>query len=481
MTTQTNPDTLIATRKHEIIQAREENIRINILCRDGGRPYIDERLFRYPYESDLSWYGDATKNGATRKERTSYTNSAGRIVDKVEQYIFKSGIKRDGINPDFEGNASATGKTINQVMSDLSQYITTCGWGWIKIDRDGAPDVVRSMAEREASGDRVFWQALSPLSVVDWSLDSAGRFIWLLSTGVEYDNADPFNAARYQPYRILWSANGAGVKYFIDPDNAEKVIRKEPFTTSAKQVPFVLAGNPSAGAWAFDNIELVQMTILNLESTHREGLIGSAYPQLVLPASMQDMPQQSTYDKSDSGVKKVVGAKHPIAETAEEKGISRYLELSGLAWEAIPDEIKRAQSDLFEMAGHAMRTESRAAQSGEAKAWDHLDTESLIQHRALALQAAEKQAVQISSQLDSGFSVYDPIYPQSYDISDPESDMRALVGIDAIVSTPLAIKAKEKVAVQIMAKIAGMDDKELEEIYAEIDASSNEPTAPEVR
>lgn len=469
MTTE-NPDTLIAKRIHPVLDARRENIRINLLCRDGGQPYIDERLFRYPYESDISWYGAGDGNGATRKDRTSYTNSAGRIVDKVEQYIFKGGIKRDGIDPDFQGNASATGKTVNQVMSDVSQYLTTCGWAWLQIDRDGQPDAIRSMADRERDGDRVFWQAVSPLDVVDWAFDAAGRFIWVLTQGVDYDNRDPFNPGTYQPYRILWGANGAGVKYYIDPKNAEKVIEKEPFATSAGEVPLVLVGNPSAKAWAFDNIELVQMTLLNLESTHREGLIGSAYPQMVLPASMMDsMPQQTMADREESGVKRVVGRKHPITETQEESGISRYLQLSGLAWEAIPEEIKRAQKDMFEIAGQAMKTESRAAQSGDSKAWDHLDTESLIKSRAITLEAAEMKAVSISKQLDSGFKSYVPVYPKSFDISDPESDMRALVGVDALVSTPLAIKEKEKAAVMVMAKIAGTSEETLQAIFDEID------------
>ena len=42
----------IKSRKHSIMGLRERQLRRNELAYNGGRPYIDERLWRAPNETD---------------------------------------------------------------------------------------------------------------------------------------------------------------------------------------------------------------------------------------------------------------------------------------------------------------------------------------------------------------------------------------------------------------------------------------------
>lgn len=463
------PDEIVVSRKHAVLSVREDTVRMNQLCNEGGAPYIEERLYRHAYESPTSWSGDSSMGCVGRKQRASYINYAGRITKKIEQFVFSSGIKREGADEKFMLDASADGKTINMLMSEVSEYLTTSRWCWIHVDRDAAPQQVRSMADRENSGDRIFWQAVNPLSVLDWSFDAAGKLRWLISGGVETVNDDPFKQALYIPFRVLWFPGG-GVKFYMeDAKDKMRVTRKEPFTISAQEVPFVLVGNPSAKAWWYDSIELVQKTLLNLESTNQENLVGQGYPQLVLPADVQE---QNPMQGEQMGVPKIVGNKYPITETEQTSGISRYLSLSGLSWNAIPDEIMRLRGEMFETAGQALKTQSLSAQSGESKAWDHLDTETTIRDRATVLEEAETKAVRLSMALDTQFKEYEPVYPQEFNIIDFESEMRTLVGLDALaINSETAEKVKRKAAMKIICRIAKADDETLKQIEQEIDDS----------
>ncbi len=81
-------------RKHATLESREEQITLNMMAVAGGRPYIDERLSRYPSESDTSWFGTDAVTGTSvsnipgRKDRAYNINYPKRITTKLSQSEF---------------------------------------------------------------------------------------------------------------------------------------------------------------------------------------------------------------------------------------------------------------------------------------------------------------------------------------------------------------------------------------------------------
>ena len=124
------------SRMHKILSARQTQILRNIQAEAGGGDYINARLSRFPSESDLSWKGNG--DVMSRKDRSFCINYAGRVVKKVVQYVFGQGVGREGVDPDFQTDATKTGTTISQAMRDLSKVYLSSGWAWIGIDR-GTP------------------------------------------------------------------------------------------------------------------------------------------------------------------------------------------------------------------------------------------------------------------------------------------------------------------------------------------------------
>ena len=147
-----------ASRRHRILDARASQLSRNLLVKDGGRPYIDDRLSRFPCESTLSWNGDGDKV-PSRPDRAFLINYASRIVTKIGQYVFGQDVIREGIDEAFEDDTTRTGRSVNEFMQDVDANYTAGQWAWIGIDR-GTPGIdpetgrpyARSVAEREAAG-----------------------------------------------------------------------------------------------------------------------------------------------------------------------------------------------------------------------------------------------------------------------------------------------------------------------------------------
>ena len=277
------------SRSHIIHAERANQIGLNRLALAGGRPYIDARLSRLPYESDTSWTGTAREGG--RASRAFLINYAARIAAKINQYVFSTEVQRPNADPRFLADTTRTGMTITALMAHVSELVTALRWCWISVDRNSLPrdaqgqPVRRSVAAKEASGDRVFWTVWAPNEVVDWHFDQSGKLIWVITEQSVYDNSDFTKPAGSRQVRTIWQ-KGGGVRLWLNEKNREKIDLEEPFTTTLDDVGFVPVGTPSATPWWFDDVERVLAALLNLDSVHGENLYQTVFPQLVLPDGM---------------------------------------------------------------------------------------------------------------------------------------------------------------------------------------------------
>ncbi len=180
---------IIAKRRHRILAGRKDQLVLNVLALHGGRAYVDARLWRAPNESEASWTGNRpfAASGCTgRRNRAAVVNDAGRVAAKINQYLFSREIERAGIDPAFEADCTGTGKSIADFWLDVSETLTACQWLWVQADRCAAavdPEtgrpVQRTLAQRQALGDRVRLSLWLPWEVADWCFDSTGALLWL--------------------------------------------------------------------------------------------------------------------------------------------------------------------------------------------------------------------------------------------------------------------------------------------------------------
>lgn len=469
-----------ATRVHPVLQDRCWQISTNISAVKGGKPYIEARLHRHPCESDASWSGQTAGiskqpgvNG--RKDRAYLPAVARRITSKICQYVFGQPIAREGIDEDFKRDADRNGRPLNDLMSDASVLLDACGWAWIQVDRDPLPTNEtgetrqRSIAEKERSRDRVYWRIWSPVDVVDWCVDSAGRIVWLMTQGEVFTNEDPAKPATCQKIRTLYIPGG-GLRLFLNPDKPEVVDRIEPFTNSAKEVPFILVGVPSKEPTVFDDIERYQAALLNYASAHQENLLKTVFAQLVIPSDMPQAISSAFGAQGGETAQLVMGLGFPILESNESKGLSRYMVPPSDGLKMIPEEMNRLQRELFELVGMMLSKDTKQAESAEAKAWDRLDPQAVLSARAQTLEESEKRAIDISLQLDSGFKKYVPVYPTAFDIGDVKADFESLLTLDALGMPDEARREMMRAGVHLLGKIRKIEPANLKVIQSEIDA-----------
>lgn len=489
---------IITTRKNTVFSARCGQIAFNRACADGGRPYIDMRLWRAPNETDKQWLGDKDDGTVGRKERTAFVNDAGRIVAKINQYIFKKTAERTGISEDFAGNVTGDGEGINQFMERVNTAITTGRWCWVKVDRNpraydelGNP-IPRTLKAKQESKDYVRWELWEAPYVPDWCIEKDGTLRWLITRSYCENNSDPL---------VQVETGNVFTLYYLDPKDGRVHITEESdnpklfgegelrsnFVTELDRIPFVLVNTVSARPWWFDDVENICAQLLNLDSMHNESLTDSVYPQLVVPMSLLNTLETNLDISKLKGEELITlqrevikGRRNPFFEAPEDRGTTRYITPSSQELKAITEEETRKRGILFDMCGLALfNRESRQAQTAESKSFDQLDTNSTLGNRALILQQAETKLVALSIYLDPSFGEYKPVYPSKFDVIDAVA-MRDC--IDLVANIPNATltmrKMSLKACLRLMIEMGGCDSDEFKAASDEIDALTEEDFQP---
>ncbi len=499
---ETATDTIFK-RECAIYKERKTQWSHNLLSIQGGKPYIDARLCRFPNESDYSWTGNQTFAGITnpvdgaigRKDRAALINDAGRIANKINQYLFKTEASREGIAPSFESDVDGNGTHINRFFEDASEMLTANGFFWIQADRASAKrdaegnEVSRTLAEKKQDKDRPKWRIWSPLSVPAWKFGADGKLNWLiLETGLCCDD-DPRQEAKEAKMRTLFERVDGSilVSEFCDTKDFGVMLREQE-RLNVPEIPFLAVGNSKAVSWWFDDIEQAQAQMLNLDSLHAESMIKSVYPQPVFPSSVLSALESRLIEEgaSDSrgNVSKVTivreitrGLENPIFESPEDKGISRHIMPDPEAMKIIPTELARKRSLLFDNAGLALfNKETRQVQTAESKQFDQLDTESTLKNRSLIMQETEQRLVDLSFAIDSTFSVYTPIWPTSFDVVDT---LAASQSIQLLMNLPGLTLSMRKLAMhgvlRTLEELGGSNPELISEAKKEIDGIQEQP------
>jgi len=454
---------ILATRRHHIMTARACQIHINCLASNGGRPYVEARLWRAPNETDASWTGDPENNVVGRLERTACVDDAARVANKINQYIFKRNAIREGADPAFMCNCTGDGESIGSFMQRVNTSITYGKWCWVQVDRCPISEGTFETLANKKPCKLILWDADD---VTDWCISPSGEIKWLIVRSRIYDNSDPRSEVVEGLLYTLYELIDGRVYITEEVSNGSKVswsdLRVRTELPGLSRIPFVLIGKPSEKAWWFDGVENLQAQILNLDSMHNETLTETVYPQLVVPTSLADSLEVRLNEKHIDGRTVVslireltVGRKIPILESGEDKGITRYITPDG-DLKMLTEEATRKRNLLFDIAGLAMfNRETRQAQTAESKAFDQLDTNSTLGNRAILLQESEAKIVEMIKVFDPSFRVWEPKYETEFDVVDVVALGQALtLAANAPDKTPCVKRICAMINVRILKEMS---------------------------
>ncbi len=289
-----------------------------------------------------------------------------------------------------------------------------------------------------------------------------GALRWIKTQGVRYDDSNPLSLPKPKRVISLWEI-GKVTEYTLTERRDRRFsggrrikIEKEeiPLTKSNGQpldiVPFVLCGKLSEKPIAFDDLESINRTIMDLGSVDRANYFNTVYPQLVIPASVMQRAKMDGYAKNIKEIAKlIIGFKYPITLDKDDPE-PKYLMPDSDTVEILGERIEALKRDLFEVVGLALEQSSRQVASAESKAWDFLDVSAVMKERAGMLEDIERKAVAVSVAWDDSFGGWNPVYNRDFDIGDFKDEVSALVmagnmSVPADVSRMIVRKLVERI------------------------------------
>jgi hypothetical protein len=425
---------VIYRRKHPTYLKRILQLKINLLGLKGGRPYVQERLSRFAGETSIDWQGGTRADGSKATGRLQQTHAfpyLGRINDKINQYVFSKEPEREGIDEEVAKDITRDGCSVNDVMREISSLLFACKWCWVGVDAPPAKGEGEeyTIAEKESEKIRPYWNVYDPTQVLDWHFNEKGELEWIKTIHLEYNDADPGAIPEAKTVVRLWEKGKVTDIYEEKATNTTdgvtyKLVEQ---TLSLKdRIPFFPVGKVSDDPTAFDDLESINRTIMDLGSVDRANFFNCSYPQMILPLSViQNVIQSGFASNATEAGKLIVGFKNPILVDKEDQ-MPNYL-MPDTSIMTIGERILQLKRELFEVVGLALEQESRQVASAEAKAWDFLDVASVMKSRAEVLQDAEVKAVELSRAWDSSFPEWTPEYNKDFDIGDFKDEISALI------------------------------------------------------
>ena len=412
---------IVATRRHKLYTERVEPWKRSLDAYRGGRRYITRALIRHLAEIDIEF--------DERLERASYFNYPRKIARLITQYALATDPVRNNASQDIVEDFDRSGRRANEVMRQASTLLNVCGCCWLYVSMPGFAGEV-NMERKNLERLRPFCRALKPTAVVDWCDGDDGRLLWAIIEDEYIENRDPMKPAANVRYRVLWTREAWTVYRMGSGSSAP-----ETGVNPTGKVPLIKIEEPDgfgldAGHW-FEDVVRITDAIFNNESEAQMNIIKQMFGMLVVPdtfarsATAQRLPAGSPEAKLSLSA--MVARSAAIMESADEKGISRYIAPNGIENSTIREDNARLKQELFDAVGLAIQSQSTEAQTAESKAWDFQNISQFLASRADMLEQAEAAAWEMMRLWDGSITVPQIVYNRQFATVDFANAMTALV------------------------------------------------------
>jgi len=163
---------------HPIVAARAAEWREYRLAYEGGRPYIDNYLFKHAKERTVDF--------KVRLERAVYPNHVGSVVDTYAAHLYREQIPREAKTSgatleEFWSNIDMLGTPADEFYEQVAQAVQVGGRCAVVVDRwdgDEQGEVITRVQEADA-GRRPYAYLVGNEDIIDWSVDRRGRLAWV--------------------------------------------------------------------------------------------------------------------------------------------------------------------------------------------------------------------------------------------------------------------------------------------------------------
>ena len=241
-------------------------------------------------------------------------------------------------------------------------------------------------------------------------------------------------------------------------------------------VPALLSFEPDGfgidGGHYFEDVVRISDAILNNESEAQMNVVKQMFGLLVISDSFARGAHPAGGENADGREKfsHLLARSAAIWESPEEKGISRYISPSGADSAAIRAENDALKRELFDVVGMALIQPSRAAQTAEAKAWDHHQIKQFLASRVDQLEQAELHCWELMRRYDRSIRVPRIAYNREFAVTDLKSSIESLVELKRFSGGIEYRREVARTALFLLEKVRKIDPARRELIRREIES-----------
>ncbi|MBO5900714.1 MAG: hypothetical protein J6Q80_08250 [Lentisphaeria bacterium] len=435
---------IIFNRRHPEYRANLAGWEKSRAAYSGGEEYIDSALIRHISEIDVEF--------AERRRRAYYFNYPRAIAQRITQYVFATSPSRHNANADLVEDFDRSGRRTDEVMRQLSTLLNVYGRAWLWVESpsfEGNPSLEVARETRL----RPYCRAVSPFDVTDWSFGDDGRLQWAVVNEQVYCNDDPFGEAfHFRRVRLycrdhwrIFEKSSSGCREVCSGENP------------AGEVPLIPVTEPDGfGLFSrhwFEDVVRISEAILNNESEAQMNVVKQMFGMLVVSDAFFRGARQLA-GKDNTGFASTVARSAAIVESAEEKGISRYISPGGVASSVIRSENLALKKELYDVVGLAVQNQSREAQTAESKEWDFQNVCQFLTARADILEQAELTAWKLMNRFDPAVLVPEVTYNRKFAVRDLTASISGLLQLSGLNNSEEFSRALDQAAAELLCTLA---------------------------
>ena len=455
------------TREHPFYTRNKTQWMRNHRAYSGGKAYVEAALI--PHLSEIK------DEFQERLRRAYYFNWPRKIARIITQYVLATRPERKGADPDLVEDWDRSGLRTDEIMRQFSTYLNIFGAAWLAVDMPSF-DGIKTKADEISEKLRPYVVALNPLQVIDWCYGADGILDWVLVKEFVLDNSDPYDTPVGIDIRKLWTRNDVTVvAHYSDGRTEEKVIQHKlgvvPFIRKVEIDGFGLEANH----W-FDDVVSISDAILNNESEAQMNTVKQMFGLLVVSdsfASNAKAAQEEAGHNDNVSVAGIIGRSAAIIESAEDKGISRYISPSGIENTTIRNENQALIRLMFECVGLAVSKDTKMVESAEAKLWDFQNVEQYMRTRADVLEQCEYQAWELMNKWMPSIPLPTISYNRNFAVLDLQQSVQTLLDLSTFNQDSDEYQREvNRTAIVLLNRLRQLSQEKQESLVREIDSSS---------
>jgi len=424
------------------------------------------------YAGLTRWRAENIEDYIKRVADTPYRPYARRIVKAFANYVCQHNPDRNNVENfgELVEDANLRGDDMTSFVRDVVVLWRCLGVMNILIDM---PDVGEtppaSKREQQDRKIRPYAIPVLPQDVVDYDYNLYGQYRWALIRGMRTNNDPDNDDPKTIETRTYWDAmvwqryeerkdNKSGTTWELVASGEHKC----GFTPLIRIVDTDIDSNPvTPESWFYDLADL-NRAIYSLESVDLQNFARQCFGQLILPASTEDETKTASISEA-------------WTETVEENGISRYIQTDGAEHDKIEAKIISIRQEMYRVAGLLHRTDSKAAESAEAKQWDHQEMNQFLAATARGCDRIETEIYRAAAAWNGkrGESNAEVTYPKDFSIEDIREIIESALDLKTIGWN--SETGRKEVLKKIYDLILDMSPDIRAAIEKEIDESADDP------